>query len=189
MQRRTFLTSMIAGASTRLHAQADTPWGGPVLDTHLHLRADADACFTHMQGCGVTHAVLLTGAADQERAKAEMERRPGHFVRSVRIDPSQPDADKVLRDALKKGAVSIGEMKFHVALDSPEMRRVYDIAAELRVPVMMHIQWNPVVQASILVAVDVLRRLYQCREQAHHGPRLWSRAAGGSLPDELRRWL
>jgi len=72
-----------------------------------------------------------------------MERRARHFVRSVRIDPSLPDAAKTLRDALKGGAVSIGEMKFHVALDSPEMRRVYDIAAEMKVPVMMHIQTFP----------------------------------------------
>jgi uncharacterized protein len=143
MQRRTFLISLTASAASNLHAQSDPQWGGPVLDTHLHLRANADACYTHMQGCGVTHAVLLTGAADQERAKAEMEKRPGHFVRSVRTDPAQPDSDKVLRDALKAGSVSIGEMKFHVALDSPEMRRVYDVAAELKVPVMMHIQDFP----------------------------------------------
>jgi predicted TIM-barrel fold metal-dependent hydrolase len=118
-------------------------WGGPVLDTHLHIRAEADACFTHMQGCGVTNAVLLTPAGDQERAKAEMERRPGHFVRSVRTDPSAPDAVRIIREAVKGGAVSIGEMKFHVALDSPEMRRVYDAAADLDVPVMMHIQSFP----------------------------------------------
>ena len=49
----------------------------------------------------------------------------------------------MLRDALKGGAVSIGEMKFNIALDSPEMRRVYDIAAEMKVPVMMHIQKFP----------------------------------------------
>jgi hypothetical protein len=96
-----------------------------------------------MQGCGVTQAVLLTPAADQQRAKAEMEKRPGCFVRSVRTDPIQPDAGKVLRDALRGGAVSVGEMKFHVAQDSQEMRRVYDIAAELQVPVMMHIQTFP----------------------------------------------
>jgi predicted TIM-barrel fold metal-dependent hydrolase len=144
IQRRSFLASLLAGAATsRLRGQSDTAWGGPVLDTHLHLRANADACFTHMQGCGVTHAVLLTGAADEEKAKAEMERRPGHFVRSVRADPTLADADKVLRDALKAGAVSIGEMKFHLALDSPEMRRVYDVAAEMKVPVMMHIQDFP----------------------------------------------
>jgi predicted TIM-barrel fold metal-dependent hydrolase len=145
MQRRTFLQSIVSAsvAARHLAAQPAPSWGGPVLDTHLHLRADADACFTHMQGCGVTKAVLLTPAADQERAKAEMERRPGAFVRSVRADPSQPDGVKLMRDALKGGAVSIGELKFHLALDSSEMRRVYDLAAELQVPVMMHIQTFP----------------------------------------------
>src|SRR5262249_17666367 len=98
MERRTFLTSILAAAAQELHAENDPRWGGPVLDTHLHLRADADACFTHMQGCGVTHAVLLTPAADQDRAKGEMERRAGHFVRSVRTDPSLPDSTKILRD-------------------------------------------------------------------------------------------
>jgi len=96
-----------------------------------------------MQGCGVTHAVLLTGVANEEKAKEEMEKRPGHFVRSVSLNPAGADADKALRDALKAGAVSIGELKFHLALDSPEMRRVYDIAAEMKVPVMMHIQDFP----------------------------------------------
>lgn len=146
MQRRTFLQSMVSAsiAARRLSAQRDAPsWGGPVLDTHLHIRGDADACYTHMQGCGVTRAVLLTPAAAQERAKAEMQKRPDTFVRSVTADPTKPDSDKVFRDALKDGAVSIGEMKFHLALDSPEMRRVYDIAAELQVPVMMHIQTFP----------------------------------------------
>jgi len=94
-------------------------------------------------GLRVTHAVLLTRAQDEERAKAEMEKRPKHFVRSVSTNPAQPDADKVLRDALKAGAVSMGELKYNLALDSPEMRRVYDIAAELQVPVMMHIQVFP----------------------------------------------
>ena len=146
MHRRTFLQSIVSGAAAAVlpvHAQPDLPWGGPVLDTHLHLRRDADSCFTHIEGCGVTKAVLLTQAAADDRAKAEMERRPGRFVRSVSANPSQPDADALLRDALKGGAVSVGEMKFHVALDSPEMRRVYDIAAELHVPLMIHIQTFP----------------------------------------------
>ena len=146
MQRRTFLQSILpaAAAAQYLTAQTAPPsWGGPVLDTHLHLRQDADACWTHMQGCGVTHAVLLTRAQDEERAKAEMEKRPKHFVRSVSTNPAQADADKVLRDAIKAGAVSMGELKYNLALDSPEMRRIYDIAAELQVPVMMHIQVFP----------------------------------------------
>jgi predicted TIM-barrel fold metal-dependent hydrolase len=145
MERRRFLKSVVAGGfvAPYIHAQPAPDWGGPVLDTHLHLRSNADACYMHMQGCGVTNAVLLTSASDQDKAKQEMERRPGRFARSVRTDPALPDADKVLRDALKGGAVSIGEMKFHVALDSPGMKRVYDIAAEMKAPVMMHIQTFP----------------------------------------------
>jgi predicted TIM-barrel fold metal-dependent hydrolase len=150
MERRNFLQSVLGvGVVAKyvhapyLQAQSAPDWGGPVLDTHLHLRSNADSCFTHIQGCGVTNAILLTPASQQDRAKQETELRPGHFARSVTTDPSLPDAGKILRDALKGGAVSIGEMKFHVALDSPEMRRVYDIAAELKVPVMMHIQNFP----------------------------------------------
>jgi predicted TIM-barrel fold metal-dependent hydrolase len=142
MERRTFLT-LLAAAATDLRGQSAPSWGGPVLDTHMHLRRNPDDCWTHMQGCGVTHAVLLTPANGQERAKQEMELRKGHFVRSVSTDPTAADADKVLRDAITAGAVSIGEMKHHVALAGPEMRRVFDIAAEMKVPVMMHIQTFP----------------------------------------------
>ena len=154
-------------------------WGWPVLDTHLHLRRDADACFTHMQGCGVTHAVLLTPASDQDRAKQEMERHPGHFARSVRTDPTLPDADKVLRKALDGGAVSIGEMKFHVALDSPEMRRVYDVAAELQVPVMMHIQTFPHFKGELpyntgYPEFDKVLRAYPRTNFIGHGDLFWA---------------
>ena len=180
MQRRTFLQSILtAAAAQHLAAQADLPWGGPVLDTHLHLRGDADACFTHMQGCGVTNAVLLTPAAGQDRAKAEMERRPGHFVRSVSTDPSQADADKVLRDAIQHGAVSIGELKFHLALDSPEMRRVYDVAADLQVPVMMHIQVFPHFDGELpyntgYTQFDKVIRAYPRTNFIGHGDLFWA---------------
>jgi predicted TIM-barrel fold metal-dependent hydrolase len=145
MERRTFLSSALSAAVVAPYLQAESApdWGGPVLDTHLHLRRDADSCYTHIQGCGVSNAILLTRAPDEDRAKQEMERRPGRFARSVATDPTPPEADKIIRDALKNGAVSIGELKFHVALDSPEMKRVYDIAAEMKVPVMMHIQTFP----------------------------------------------
>jgi hypothetical protein len=66
MKRREFLKTALAAAIVPDF----------VLDTHLHLRADPDACFTHMQGCGVTHAVLLTRLQDEDKAQAEMLKRP-----------------------------------------------------------------------------------------------------------------
>jgi len=150
MQRRAFIkTSVWAAAAPRIRPQTGPAWGGPVVDTHLHLRRDADACFTHIEGCGVTHAVLLTPAKEEERARQEMEKRPGRFARSVAGDPAAPDAVRVFREALKGGAVSMGELKYHLALDSPEMRRLYDISAELQAPVMMHIQNFPHFQGEL----------------------------------------
>ena len=181
MQRRTFLQSILSAVAAAPHvtAQPDLPWGGPVLDTHLHLRRDADACFTHIQGCGVTNAVLLTPASDQNRAKEEMERRKGHFARSVTADPARPDSDRLLQDALKGGAVSIGELKFHLALDSPEMRRVYDIAAELQVPVMMHIQVFPHFAGELpyntgYAQFDKMLRAYPRTNFIGHGDLFWA---------------
>jgi predicted TIM-barrel fold metal-dependent hydrolase len=181
MKRRTFFKTILpaVAAVTDAAAQANSQWGGPVLDTHLHLRSDADACFTHMQGCGVTHAVLLTRAPDQEKAKAEMERRSGHFARSISLDPALPDASRMLRDALKGGAVSIGELKFHLALDSPEMRRVYDIAADMQVPVMMHIQNFPHFAGELpyntgYPQFDKMLRAYPRTNFIGHGDLFWA---------------
>src|SRR6202030_1711892 len=126
MQRRAFLkTTLAAIAAADVRSQPKSLWGGPVLDTHLHLRRDPDACFTHIQGCGVTNAVLLTRVPDEDKAMEEMTKRPGVFVRSVGTDPAQPGADEVIRKAIHDGAVSIGELKYHLALDSTEMRSVY----------------------------------------------------------------
>src|SRR5690242_8184825 len=144
MQRRAFLKTMLAAvAATDILSQPQLLWGGPVFDTHLHLRRDPDACFTHIQGCGVTNAVLLTRASNEDKAKEEIAKRPRVFVRSVATDPAQPGADEIIRKAIHDGAVSVGELKYHLALDSPEMRRVYEVCAEMQVPIMLHIQDFP----------------------------------------------
>ena len=55
-------------------------------------------------------------------------------------DVSKPEAEQLLTQAVKSGAKGFGELKFPVAADGPEMRRVYDLAAELNVPVLIHFQ-------------------------------------------------
>jgi uncharacterized protein len=144
MKRRAFLKATLAAVTAAdAISQRQFLWGGPVLDTHLHLRPDADACFTHIEGCGVTNAILLTRAPDEYRAVQEIAKRPNIFARSVSADPAAPGADEAIRKAIGEGAVSVGELKYHVALDSQEMRRVYSICAEMQVPVMLHIQNYP----------------------------------------------
>jgi hypothetical protein len=46
MQRRTFLKTSVAALAVRnVFSQSEPNWGGPVLDTHLHLRKDPDDAF------------------------------------------------------------------------------------------------------------------------------------------------
>jgi predicted TIM-barrel fold metal-dependent hydrolase len=96
-----------------------------------------------MDGCGVSKAVILGGAAQQERTQARMAKAPGRMRFFASVDVARPDAIDVLRAAVKAGAIGLGELKSRVAADGPEMRRVYELAAELRAPVLLHFQDGP----------------------------------------------
>ena len=107
------------------------------------MRREPDSCFEHLQGSGETKAVLLTRAVDSEKARTEIAQRPGKFLWFASIDPTTPGAIDTLRKCAEDGARGFGEMKNHIAADSPEMRRVYDLAAEMHVPVLIHFQEIP----------------------------------------------
>jgi uncharacterized protein len=149
LDRREFLGSMTAaaaaiGAANRADGQAAKPrWPSPVLDTHLHLRGNPDSNFEHIEGCGAARAVLLTSVQQEERAKGLMEKYPGRFVRSASASVTRPDAADLLTKAVKDGALMVGELKDHVAADGAELRRMYDLAAELDVPILVHFQDVP----------------------------------------------
>jgi len=142
MNRRRFLGTMAAGTTALVSSAQDTSsdvptWGGPVLDVHLHARGP-DGEWTHMQGCGVSHAQILAAATAEAHVKEEMAKHPGRFKYSVSVKPDRADAIEVLRSAIKSGATGFGEMKSPLKADSPEMKRVYEVAAELGVPVTIH---------------------------------------------------
>ena len=144
MNRRTFLQSalVLAAGSRQLGAQsAAAPlWGGPVLDIHHHLRPTMDGNVNHCDGAGVTKAVLLSNVNAEDHAKEVMAAYPGRFVRFASVDVRQPDAIDRLRNAVRNGAIGLGEIKSQVEAAGPEMQRVYGLAAELGVPVTIHFQ-------------------------------------------------
>jgi uncharacterized protein len=146
INRREFLAmAAVATAGSTLRAQhpSSSEWGGPVLDIHSHLRQGPDANMVHMEGCGVTKAVLLTRGDVVERVKAIQAKYPNRFAWSASTDITKPDAVEVLTKAVKDGARGFGELKFHVAADGPELRRMYALAGELGVPILVHFQEVP----------------------------------------------
>ena len=142
VDRRQFLETLSAAALLpALRRQAASPeWGTPVFDLHFHPRPQPAANLAHLDGAGVTKANLLTrnDATEQVRVLAAMV--PGRFTWFNSYDVSQPETERVLAQAVKDGAQGFGEMKFHVAADGPEYRRVYALAADLGVPILIHFQ-------------------------------------------------
>src|SRR6185295_788484 len=141
IRRREFLEA-VAGAVPALAWQGTTAneWGSPVFDLHFHLRPEPLANVAHLDGVGITKANLLTRGAALEQVNRLAAVAPGRFTWFNSYDVTEPDAERVLAQAVKDGAQGFGELKFHVAADGPELRRIYALAAELRVPLLIHFQ-------------------------------------------------
>ncbi|HEY4076338.1 MAG TPA: amidohydrolase family protein [Rhizomicrobium sp.] len=143
MDRRTLLASIGAlAAVSPARAQDDAPkWSSPVIDMHFHMRRTPELNIAHQVGAGVTAANLLTRNDATPAVTALQAQKPAMFPCWFgSTDVTKPDAEKFLTQAVKSGAKGLGELKFHVEADGPEMRRIYDLAAELNVPVLIHFQ-------------------------------------------------
>jgi uncharacterized protein len=145
MHRREFLRAVTIATAmpSVLRAQTASPsneWGSPVFDLHFHFRPQAASNLAHLDGAGVTKANLLTRSAVVDQVKALQSAAPGRFTWFSSYDVTRPDAEQVLTQAVKDGAQGFGEMKFHVAADGPELRRMYALAASLQVPILIHFQ-------------------------------------------------
>src|SRR4051794_23378832 len=115
MTRRTF-SHLIAAASLAAQQAMEDLWGGPVVDCHHHLRRAPEQNIEHLNGCGVSNAMMLAGANSAEIIHTIDTQYPGRVLgwfASANI--TNPDAEAVLTGAVKSGAIGLGEIKFHVA--------------------------------------------------------------------------
>lgn len=166
LSRRGFMVSASATGAVLLGAgpvralDGPTPWAGePIVDCHFHDRPTDEAMIAHLDGAGVSNGFVLAGIDFDERMKGLEARHPGRILgwgRSTRLaadDGPMPtdelarmaasravDAAAALRSAVARGARGFAETVGVVAVDGPELRRLYAIAAELDVAVMMHFQ-------------------------------------------------
>ena len=146
MHRRHFLQSAATIAATTTRLQAQTPsapapkWSSPVFDLHFHMRPTPEANTMHLDGCGVTKANLLTAGPALDQVRTIDAAAPKRFIWFNRVDITKPEAVAQLTQAVKDGAQGFGELKFHVAADGPELRRIAALAAELNVPMLVHFQ-------------------------------------------------
>lgn len=146
----------------------ENPWTEPLFDLHQHTdyyhRPDAQL-LAHSRNLGVVKTLLLPGAGwmiqgapcgGNDRCRRTESNAPGHFVRFTTADPVEPDAIRDMEADLRSGAIGIGEQKFEVPVDSPQMRRVFDLARDHRVPVLVHFE-HAKYNTGIAVLESVLR--------------------------------
>jgi predicted TIM-barrel fold metal-dependent hydrolase len=144
MNRRAFLGSLAAPALMPTLARQNTKpaleWGTAVLDLHCHLRPQPESVIAHLDGAGVTRANLLTRGDARARVEALQAVAPGRFTWFASDDITDTGAGQRLRQAVEQGARGFGELKFHVEADGPELTRMYALAGELSVPILVHFQ-------------------------------------------------
>lgn len=141
------------------------PQADPIIDIHQHLgytgRTDA-ALLAHQRTIGATTTILLPagrpvitasthkGVANGLQAQAlgneDCERfvraHLGEYVMGANEVPDLDGAASEIQKYLDRGAVVIGEQKFGVECDSPGMQKLYQLAQERGVPVLMHWQFG-----------------------------------------------
>jgi predicted TIM-barrel fold metal-dependent hydrolase len=108
---------------------------------------------------------------------------PGHFLRFTTADAADPAAVRILEADLASGAIGIGEQKFGVPVDSPEMRRIYDVARAFRVPVLIHFEhetYNLGIQS-----FETILRAYPDIVFIGHAQTWWSNISAGGNPADL----
>jgi predicted TIM-barrel fold metal-dependent hydrolase len=142
----------------------------------------------HLDGAGVTKAVLLTGANAEDRAKQTVAAHPGRFVRFASIDMTQTDAIDRLRMAAKGGAIGFGEIKSQVAAAGPEMQRLYALGAELNVPITIHFQevsqpGSPGTFNTGLKKFDALLKAYPKTTFIGHADAFWANVSADYAED------
>jgi predicted TIM-barrel fold metal-dependent hydrolase len=169
VNRRRFLSTS-ASALVGAAARAATPAAPgapaePIIDIHQHLsysgRPD-DVLLAHQKAMGVTTTLLLPAGRPVNRASTHDGVANGlqvealgnaacqRFAQAHRTQylsganevPDLEDATREIERHLKEGAVIIGEQKFGVECDSPEMQGIYQLAQAHDVPVLLHFQFE-----------------------------------------------
>jgi predicted TIM-barrel fold metal-dependent hydrolase len=150
LSRRDFLGATALAAAWALPGPQTE--AEPILDMHQHMRYNGRTdrqLLEHQAYHGVGTTVLLPGdgwmlafVGDNASCAAFEKQHPDRFRRFACCDSAESRTPDVLLGNIRRGALGIGELKFHVAVDSPEMHRVYKLAEEMRVPVLLHFEYE-----------------------------------------------
>ena len=155
------LAAVVPGCKTA----EEGPGHEPIIDIHQHLGysgRSGEVLLAHQRAMGVTKTILLPAGRPVNSASTHnglsngleadclgneacyrfAKAHPKHYLIAACEVPDLPDAKQEIEKYLKLGGVAIAELKFGVQCDSPEMQTLYELAADYRMPVLMHWQYK-----------------------------------------------
>ena len=167
INRRHFITGtglLLVGYTLKLNG-AELQTAEPIIDIHQHTDyagRSQEKMLAHQRMMGVTTTILLPagrslnygsthyGVSNGLQVKAGGNETCYQYAREHSTEilfgacevPDFPGAIPEIEKYLKLGAKVIGELKFNVDCDSLEMQKIYQLAQEYDVPVLMHWQYN-----------------------------------------------
>lgn len=164
--RREFLVASLSTGVLAISSSTNAADSGaePIIDIHQHTnyreRTTAQL-IAHQRVMGVTQTILLpagssvsrastgdgkynglggVGAGGNDTVLAMARQYPKEFAFAANEVTDLPDARREIAKYLDLGGVMIGEQKFGLECDSAESQLLYALAADYRVPILMHFQ-------------------------------------------------
>lgn len=137
----------------------------PIIDIHQHTDYSGrthEQLLAHQRAMGITTTIMLPagrnvnqpsthdGVSNGLQAKATgneicyqfAQEHAQEFLFGANEVPDVPGSIQEIEKYLKKGAVIVGESKFGVECDSPEIQKIYELAQAYAVPMLMHWQFK-----------------------------------------------
>lgn len=168
MKRRNFLTTSAIAASCLVaspDSRASDEASEEVIDIHQHVNfriRPNDVLLRHQETMGIDKTILLPAGSPFNRestldgkgnglqadvlgtdeAAKIVKEYPDRYAFFCNEVPDADDAVKKIEGWLERGAIGIGESKFHLEIDSPPMIRIYEVARAYQVPVLLHFQYR-----------------------------------------------
>jgi predicted TIM-barrel fold metal-dependent hydrolase len=114
------------------------------------------------------------------------KKHPKRFLPFYAPDPARPDAEAMLRAAIKRGLKGFGECKVPICLNDPNLVRLFKIAADNGLPILLHLD-KPIAQPPappqfwFCYGMDTLGELLETLPHANfvgHAPGFWRYISG-----------
>ncbi len=154
LSRRDFIASsalLALGLAGGESTGAVTP-SEPIIDIHQHThysgRSDQQL-LAHQRAMGISKTVLLPagslyGLAAECGGNDTVAKLANQFPEEYTFFANEvadlPIARRVIESWLKRGAIGIGEQKFHVNCDSTYIQTLAELARDYKVPMLLHFQ-------------------------------------------------